>query len=112
MYNATGRPDHERSKCQGNSGGHRSVLRELVDLGVIVIAPPDDQSAHLVRELQRLRTRATQMWPMPEKLPDDVHVIYCEYARIWRADYRGYLETRAQRSSLSFLTANLFKLMH
>jgi AmiR/NasT family two-component response regulator len=51
-----------------------------VDLAVIVIAPPDDQRTFLVRELQRLHTRASQTWPMPESIPGDADVVYCEYA--------------------------------
>lgn len=80
MNDLAGRPDHQRSKSEANSGGQRSVLRELVDLAVIVVAPPDDQRTFLVRELQRLHTRVSQTWPMPECIPDDADVIYCEYA--------------------------------
>jgi AmiR/NasT family two-component response regulator len=80
MYDAAGKPNHQRSKSEGNSGGHKSVLRELVGLAVIVVAPPDDQSTFLVRELQRLRMRASQTWPIPESIPDNADVVYCEYA--------------------------------
>ena len=33
-----------------------------------------------MRELRRLRARVRQIWPMPESVPSDADVIYCEYA--------------------------------
>ena len=80
MYDLAGRPDHQRSKSEANSGEYKSVLAELVDLAVFVVAPPDDQRTFLVRELQRLHTRVSQTWPIPESIPDDADVVYCEYA--------------------------------
>jgi len=45
----------------------------------IVVAPPDDQIAFLIRELRRTRTEVRLVWPMQETLPSDADVIYCEY---------------------------------
>ncbi|MBN9002957.1 MAG: ANTAR domain-containing protein [Rhizobiales bacterium] len=67
-------------KVENVVGDHKSVVQELNGLTVVVVAPLDDQIAFLVRELQRLRIRARQPWPMPEKIPGDAEVAYCEYA--------------------------------
>jgi len=60
--------------------GRKSVIQELADLSAVVVAPADDQTSLLVRELQRLRMRVRQVWPMPESVPGDADVVYCEYA--------------------------------
>lgn len=67
-------------KVESVVGDHKSVVQELNGLTVVVVAPLDDQIAFLVRELQRLRIRARQTWPMPETIPGDADVVYCEYA--------------------------------
>jgi AmiR/NasT family two-component response regulator len=45
----------------------------------IVVAPPDDHIAFLVRELRRTRAQVRLIWPMQDTLPSDADVIYCEY---------------------------------
>jgi AmiR/NasT family two-component response regulator len=59
--------------------GRKSVVQELADLAVVVVAPDDEQTAFLVREMQRLRIRARTVWPMPESLPSDADIVFCEY---------------------------------
>lgn len=61
------------------STGRKPVLQELADLTVVIVAPPGDQTNLLLRELQRVRMRARQVWPMPENVPGDADVVYCEY---------------------------------
>lgn len=60
--------------------GRRSVIQELADLAIVVVAPDDDQTSFLLRELQRYRMRAHRIWPMPESIPGDADVVYCEYS--------------------------------
>jgi AmiR/NasT family two-component response regulator len=59
--------------------GRKSMVQELADLTAVVVAPGDDQTSFLLRELQRFRMRARQIWPMPETVPGDADVVYCEY---------------------------------
>ena len=59
--------------------GRKSVIQELADLAVVVVAPDDEQTAFLVREMQRLRIRARTVWPVPESLPGDADIVFCEY---------------------------------
>ncbi|WP_407147172.1 ANTAR domain-containing response regulator [Bradyrhizobium sp. ORS 86] len=60
--------------------GRRTMVQELADLSAVVVAPVDDQVGMLLRELQRFRMRVRQVWPMPESVPADADVVYCEYA--------------------------------
>jgi AmiR/NasT family two-component response regulator len=60
--------------------GRKTIVQELADLSVVVVAPVDDQVGMLLRELQRFRMRVRQVWPMPESVPADADVVYCEYA--------------------------------
>jgi AmiR/NasT family two-component response regulator len=61
------------------SGNRKSIVQEMAGLSVTIIAPMEDQSAFLLRELQRLRICPRQIWPMPESIPADSDVVYCEY---------------------------------
>lgn len=47
----------------------------------LVCAARDDQSNFLIRELQRLRLSVRHVWPMPELLPCEADVMFCEYGR-------------------------------
>jgi AmiR/NasT family two-component response regulator len=60
--------------------GRKTIVQELADLSAVVVAPVDDQVGMLLRELQRFRMRVRQVWPMPESVPADADVVYCEYA--------------------------------
>ena len=59
--------------------GRKSMVQERADLSAVVVAPVDDQTSLLLRELQRFRMRVRQVWPMPESVPGDADVVYCEY---------------------------------
>jgi AmiR/NasT family two-component response regulator len=61
-------------------GGRKTMVQELADLSAVVVAPVDDQVGMLLRELQRFRMRVRQVWPMPETVPADADVMYCEYS--------------------------------
>ncbi|QPF87274.1 ANTAR domain-containing protein [Bradyrhizobium genosp. L] len=61
-------------------GGRKTMVQELADLSAVVVAPVDDQTGMLLRELQRFRMRVRQVWPMPESVPADADVVYCEYS--------------------------------
>jgi AmiR/NasT family two-component response regulator len=75
MSETSRKPELVRSQ-----NGRKSVVQELADLAVVVVAPDDEQTAFLIREMQRLRIRARTVWPMPESLPGDADIVFCEYA--------------------------------
>ena len=68
------KPDIARSQS-----GRKSVIQELADLAVVVVAPCDDQTSFLTRELQRLRMRTRSVWPMLESVPSDADIVYCDF---------------------------------
>jgi AmiR/NasT family two-component response regulator len=69
-----------RPSVNRDPGGRKTIVQELADLSAVVVAPVDDQVGMLLRELQRFRTRVRQVWPMPESVPADADVVYCEYS--------------------------------
>ncbi len=75
MNDAMRRPASNRE----TAAGRKTMVQELADLSVIIVAPVDDQTSMLMRELQRFRMRVRQVWPMPESVPGDADVVYCEY---------------------------------
>ena len=68
-----------KPSVSGDLAGRKTVVHELVDLSASVVAPVDDQIGMLLRELQQFRMRVRQVWPMPESVPADADVVYCEY---------------------------------
>lgn len=73
-------PNAHKPTMDLDRSGRRSVIQELAGLVVVVVAPEDDQTSFLLRELQRYRTRASRIWPMPESIPSDADVVYCAYS--------------------------------
>jgi AmiR/NasT family two-component response regulator len=69
-----------RPSASREMSGRKTLVQELADLSAVVVAPVDDQIGMLLRELQRFRMRARQVWPMPESVPADADVVYCEYS--------------------------------
>jgi AmiR/NasT family two-component response regulator len=68
-----------KPSVSGDFARRKTIVHELVDLSAIVVAPADDQIGMLLRELQRFRMLVRQVWPMPESVPADADVVYCEY---------------------------------
>jgi two-component system, response regulator / RNA-binding antiterminator len=68
-----------KPSVSGDFARRKTVVHELVDLSAIVVAPADDQIGMLLRELQRFSMEVRQVWPMPESIPTDADVVYCEY---------------------------------
>jgi AmiR/NasT family two-component response regulator len=69
-----------KADANRDPAGRKSIVQELSGLDVAVISPRDQEGAFLMRELQRLRVRVRQIWPMPESVPCDADVIYSEYS--------------------------------
>ena len=57
----------------------RSLLLELGGLALTVVTRRDEDGELLIRELQRLRARVRHIWPIPDRLPEDADVIYCDF---------------------------------
>lgn len=51
---------------------------EISGLDIVVASRRDEECEFLVRELQRTRSRVRHIWPMPEQLPDEADVLFCD----------------------------------
>jgi AmiR/NasT family two-component response regulator len=69
-----------KTKQDRSSGGGKPAAIELAGLSVALVAPLDEQNLFLARELQRLRTLPRHIWPMPDIIPADVDVVFCDYS--------------------------------
>ena len=59
-------------------GHNRGYLRELRQLELLVIVPPDDDGKNIIHELGRLGANVKHLWPVPLPLPIDAELIICE----------------------------------
>ncbi|GAB5471068.1 MAG: ANTAR domain-containing response regulator [Rhodospirillales bacterium] len=55
-----------------------SSAYNFANLSVAVVTERDDDGGRLIRELQRLRARVQHLWPMPQQLPMDYDVVFCD----------------------------------
>lgn len=51
---------------------------EVMNLDIVVAMARDENCDLLIRELQRARGRVRHVWPLPERMPEDADVIYCD----------------------------------
>lgn len=58
----------------------KAIAGELAALTIAVAARRDEDGEALIRELQRTRAQVRHVWPVPERLPDDADVLYCDLA--------------------------------
>ena len=71
---------HDRSLPSApNFSARQRVGSEPVK--VLACVARDDEGNFLVRELRRRNAEVTVIWPLPEILPCDADVVYCEYRR-------------------------------
>ena len=63
----------------GKPRNGRSLMLELAGLELIVATRRDENGELLIRELQRLRSRVRHVWPVPDRLPEDADVIFCDF---------------------------------
>lgn len=48
------------------------------DLRIGVVTRRDEHGDHLIRELQRTRAEVQHIWPIPDRIPSDYDIIYCD----------------------------------
>lgn len=82
-----GAPRSREAYPEGGSRGKSPVARyrpdasgqyAFKDLRIAVITSRNDQGDQLIRELQRTRAEVQHIWPVPERIPSDYDVIYCD----------------------------------
>jgi hypothetical protein len=68
-------PREHAPRAAARTGG---LPVEVVDLDIVVAARRDETTEPLIRALQRARARVRQLWPLPDVLPGETDVIFCE----------------------------------
>ncbi|SFO84063.1 MULTISPECIES: ANTAR domain-containing response regulator [unclassified Variovorax] len=53
-----------------------SLLRELPELKIVVVHPPDEEGDALVSHLRRVGCMVSMAWPMPATVPPNVDVLF------------------------------------
>jgi len=48
------------------------------NLRIAVMTMRNEQSEQLIRELQRTRAEVQHIWPIPERIPSDYDIVYCD----------------------------------
>ncbi len=61
------------------SSGDKSLPNETVNIDIVVATARDSSSDALLRDLQRTRNHIKYIWPVPEMLPADTDVIFCDF---------------------------------
>ncbi len=51
---------------------------EIADIDIVVATARDSSGETLIRDLQRTRNRVRHVWPVPDTLPTDTDVIFCD----------------------------------
>jgi AmiR/NasT family two-component response regulator len=57
----------------------RSLMLELGALDLIVATRRDENGELLIRELQRVRAKVRHLWPIPDRLPEDTDIVFCDF---------------------------------
>ena len=52
---------------------------QFKNLSISVTCEPGTELDLLIRELQRTRASVVRIWPLPQRLPEDHDVLFCEY---------------------------------
>lgn len=71
MRDGTGQP----SRMSWRAG---ALPSEVMNLHIVVAIARDENCDLLIRELQRARGQVQHVWPLPDRLPEDADVIYCD----------------------------------
>ena len=60
------------------NGDGKSWPSEMVNIDIVVATARDSFADALLRDLQRTRNHIKYLWPVPEMLPADTDVIFCD----------------------------------
>lgn len=71
------------SKSAGNSPN------KFHDLSIAVIAKRDDHGEDLIREVQKSRAKVQHIWPMPDEIPTDFDIVFCEMVDDLPSRFKG-----------------------
>ncbi|RMD62888.1 MAG: ANTAR domain-containing protein [Alphaproteobacteria bacterium] len=70
------RNDNQRTRPRAWQTGR--VLAEMSQLDIVVATRRDEYGEMLIRELQRTRAKVRHLWPLPDMLPSEADVVFCD----------------------------------
>lgn len=65
------------------------VYQKFVDLDIAVITERNDHGERLLREVQKSRARVNYIWPVPDELPAEYDIIFCDLVADLPSRVRG-----------------------
>ena len=80
----------------------RLRLKDLRDLSVLIVHPPDADGQALMNQLKRIGCRADIIWPPPKTLPSGVDVVFAGVFVETHEEVRGMLR-RAERPGATII---------
>ncbi|NQU56313.1 MAG: ANTAR domain-containing protein [Rhodospirillales bacterium] len=63
--------------------------KKFNDLSIAVITKRDDHGENLIREIQKTRAKVQHIWPMPEEIPTDFDIVFCELVEDLPSRFKG-----------------------
>lgn len=63
--------------------------KEFHNLEIAVITKRDDHGESLIRDLQKTRAKVLHIWPMPEAIPTDFDIVFCELVEDLPMRFKG-----------------------
>jgi AmiR/NasT family two-component response regulator len=68
-------PEAAGGRANGKSG---PLPADIAGLDIVVATRRDEGGELLIRDLQRTRARVRHVWPLPERLPEDGDLVFCD----------------------------------
>lgn len=65
------------------------ISRKFHNLSIAVIVKRDDHGEVLIREIQKTRARVQHIWPVPEDIPTEFDIVFCELIEDLPSRFRG-----------------------
>jgi len=81
----------ENTKINDGSALTGTAPTKFHDLSIAVIVKRDDHGEGLIREVQKTRAKVQHIWPMPEEIPTDFDIVFCELVEDLPARFIGAL---------------------
>ena len=63
--------------------------RKFHNLSIAVIAKRDDHGEVLIREIQKTRAQVQHIWPVPEDIPTEFDIVFCELVEDLPSRFKG-----------------------
>lgn len=92
---------------KGGAGAHSTgnTPKKFHNLSIAVITKRDDHGENLIREIQKTRAKVQHIWPIPEEIPTEFDVVFCELIEDLPSRFKG-VPGNAQATFIVVIPAN------